>query len=207
MGRGVGLVATMAAIVLGMLVSSAKGNYDAQSNSLIEMSGDIMLLDRILANYGPETKSSRDALRKVTVSVRDEVQSKGSSQLATPIPEAELFYHQIQQLAPKNDAQRALQLQALNTAIGIGRTRWSLYEQTTRSVPLPLLAVLVLWLTIIFISFGMFAPSNPTAVFTLAISALSVSGAVFLILEMYRLQGLIRVSTAPLEAAIAGLSQ
>jgi hypothetical protein len=45
--------------------------------------------------------------------------------------------------------------------------------------------VLVFWPTVIFISFGLFAPRNATVVATLLICALSVSAAIFLILEMH----------------------
>src|SRR5258706_2839022 len=64
---GMGLVGTMAALVLGLLVASAKGSYDAQSSELTQMSANIVLLDRILAHYGPEAKQTRDMLRHETV--------------------------------------------------------------------------------------------------------------------------------------------
>jgi hypothetical protein len=90
----------------------------------------------------------------------------------------------------------------------LGKTRWLMFEQSTISVSLPLLIVLVLWLTVIFISFGIFAPFNATVVVSLLVSALSVSGAIFLILEMYEpYGGLIKISSAPLRAALAQLGQ
>ena len=57
-----GLVATMAALVLGLLVTSAKSYYDAQSAELTQMSAKVILLDRLLAHYGQETKEVRDLL-------------------------------------------------------------------------------------------------------------------------------------------------
>jgi membrane-bound ClpP family serine protease len=81
-------------------------------------------------------------------------------------------------------------------------------EQRVNSVSSPLLIVLLFWLTIIFTSFGLFAPRNATVVVSLLVSALSVSGAVFLILEMYSpYAGLIHVSSAPLRAALTHLSK
>ena len=83
-----------------------------------------------------------------------------------------------------------------------------MYEQSASSVPLPLLVVLVLWLTIIFISFGLFAARNATVIASLFVSALSVSCAILLILEMYKpFEGLIQISSAPLRAALAHLGQ
>ena len=203
-----GLVATMTALVLGLLVASAKGSYDAQSAELTQMSANIALLDRVLAVYGPETKEARGLLRGAVVHALDQMWSKDSTG-ALPLPSGgEILYEKIQGLSPKNDAQRSLQGQALNMAIDLGKTRWLMYEQAITSVSMPLLVVLVLWLTVIFISFGLFAPFNATVVSSLLVSALSVSGAIFLILEMYGpYSGLIQISSAPLRAALAHLGQ
>ena len=105
--------------------------------------------------------------------------------MATQPGGGEIVYEIIQGLSPKNDAQRSLQGQALSLAMDLGKTRWLMYEQAATSVSRPMLVVLVLWLTFIFISFGLFAPFNGTVVCSLFVSALSVSGAIFLILEMY----------------------
>jgi len=208
---GMGLVGTMAALVLGLLVASAKGYYDAQSAELTQMSTNVVLLDRLLAQYGPETKEARTLLRGAVDRMLDQIWSKGgarASGLQPPFAAAEPVYAKIQGLSPKDDAQRSLQSQALSIAMDLRKTRWLMYEQETRSVSLPLLVILVLWLTIIFISFGLFAPFNATVVSSLFASALSVSGAIFLILEMYRpYSGLIQISGAPLHAALAHLGQ
>ena len=200
---GMGLVGTMAALVLGLLVASAKGSYDAQSTELTQMSANIGMLDRALALYGPETKEIRVLLRGAIGRMTDQMWSRNS-----PVPPSaaggEILFEKIQGLTPKNDPQRSLQSQALSIAVDIGKTRWLMYEQAITSVSLPLLVVLVLWLTVIFISFGLFAPFNATVVSSLLVSALSVSGAIFLILEMYSpYSGLIRISSAPLRAAIS----
>jgi hypothetical protein len=184
---GMGLVGTMAALVLGLLVASAKGSYDAQSAELTQMSANIALLDRGLALYGPETKEERALLRGAVVRILDQMWSKdGASSSPTAAPSGgEILYEKIQGLSPKNGTQRSIQGQALSIAVDIGKIRWLMYAQQATSVSMPLLSVLVLWLTLIFISFGLFAPFNATVVASLFVSALSVSGAVFLILEMY----------------------
>jgi len=207
---GVGLVGTMAALVLGLLVASAKGSYDNQSAELTQMSANIALLDRGLALYGPETKETRALLRGAVVRILDQMWSKdgaSSSPMAAPSG-GEILYEKIQGLSPKNDTQRSIQSQALSIAVDIGKTRWLMYAQQATSVSMPLLVVLVLWLTVIFISFGLFAPFNGTVVSSLLVSALAVSGAIFLILEMYSpYSGLIQISSAPLRAALAHLGQ
>jgi hypothetical protein len=92
--------------------------------------------------------------------------------------------------------------------VGVGQARWLLFEQQGSSLSMPFLVVVVFWLTIIFVSFGAFAPSNATVVATLFVCALSVSGSIFLVLEMDRpFTGLIQISDAPLRHALAQLGR
>ena len=207
---GMGLVATMAALVLGLLIASAKGSFDTQANELTDMSSRIVLLDRVLAHYGPEAKDARDALRS---SVEHAVewasikQAIDSSEFEAN-KNGEVLYDKIQGLSAKDETQRSIQGQALNIVMSLGQTRWLMAEQRTNSISVSMLAVLIFWLTIIFISFGLYAPRNATVVVSLFVSAISVSGAIFLILEMYSpYEGLIHVSTAPLRAALTHLGR
>ena len=135
---GMGLVGTMAALVLGLLVASAKGSYDAQSAELTQMSANIDLLDRALALYGPETKEMRDLLRGVVARILDQMWSKdgtGASPVAPTAAGGEILYEKIQGLSPKNDTQRSLQGQALSIAVDIGKTRWLMYAQQRPRFP------------------------------------------------------------------------
>jgi Protein of unknown function (DUF4239) len=207
---GMGLVGTMAALVLGLLVASAKSSYDAQSNELTQVSANIIQLDHVLARYGPEAKEVRDQLRGAVVGVVERVWPRDHSRpsVLQPSSATESLYDRIQQLSPKDNVQRSLQAEALSMASSVSQTRWLMYEQTSGSVPMPMLVILVLWLAIIFLSFGLFAPRNATVVASLFISALSVSCAILLILEMYKpFEGLIQISGAPLYAALARLGQ
>ena len=161
--------------------------------------------------YGPETKETRALLHGAVVRILDQMWSKDGTNASGFAPTSaggEILYDKMQGLSPKNDTQRSLQGQALSMAMDLGKTRWLMYEQAITSVSMPLLVVLVLWLAVIFISFGLFAPFNGTVVASLFVSALSVSGAIFLILEMYTpYEGVIQLSSAPLRAAIAHLGQ
>jgi hypothetical protein len=208
---GMGMVATMAALVLGLLVASAKNFFDAQSNELTQMSANVILLDRVLAHYGPETKEARDLLRGAVGRTLDLIWHQDHQQPSQMEPTAaggEILYDKIQALSPQNDVQGALKAQASSMAIDLGKLRWLMFEQENTSVSLPLLAVLVFWLAIVFASFGLFAPPNVTVIATLFLCALSVSGAIFLILEMYTpFQGLMQLSSAPLRNALAHLGQ
>ena len=208
---GTGLIGTMTALLLGLLVASAKSFYDTQSSELTEMSAKIVLLDRVLAHYGPETKEVRDLLHGAVARTLDGLWPKDGRQHPQMEPTAaggEILYDKIQELSPKNDTQRSLQAQTLNMAIDLGKMRWLMFAQGGSFVSMPMLAMLVLWLAIIFASFGLFAPRNATTIATLFFCALSVSGAIFLIMEMYTpFQGLMQISSAPLRNALAHLGQ
>jgi hypothetical protein len=209
---GMALIATLSALVLGLLIASAKGSYDAQRGEVTSMSADIILLDRILARYGPEASAAREVLRRTAVAL-DRSWSQGTSRSARLDSRevqsgANSFYEKIQELAPHNDFERLLQSQALQTAYNIGQARSLLLQQAGSSVPLPFLVVMVFWLTVIFTSFGLFAPRNPAVIATLVVCALSVSGAIYLILELDNpFAGLMRISAAPLHNAIAQIGQ
>ena len=208
---GMSLIATLTALVLGLLIASAKSYYDTQSSELTEISAKVVLLDRVLAHYGPETKEDRDLLRNAIARMLEGLWPKDSGQHPQVLPTAaggEIIYDKIQELSPRNDTQRSLQAQALSMGIDIAKMRWMMFEQAGSFVSIPLLAVLVFWLATIFTSFGMFAPRNATTLATLFVCALSVSGAIFLILEMYSpFQGLMQISSAPLRNALAHLGQ
>jgi uncharacterized membrane protein YjjP (DUF1212 family) len=209
---GMALIATMSALVLGLLIASAKSSYDAQSNEVTQMSANIIQLDRIMARYGSETKEARAVLRRTALSLdRDwsEATSRSEKIDSTQMRAgAASFYEKIQELAPRDDFQRSVQSQALQIAFDIGRTRSLLLEQAGSSIPTPFLVVMVFWLTVIFTSFGMFAPYNATVIATLFVCALSVSGAIFLIQELDSpFAGLMQISDIPLRNAVAHLGQ
>ena len=208
---GIALIATMAALVLGLLIASAKSTYDTRRSQLLQVSADVILLDRLLANYGPETKETRALLqRSVTVALAQFWPENGSQSVKIDrrTSSVEALFDNIQRLSPQSDAQRFLQSQALTMVLDLGRTRVLLFEQLDSSIPVPFLIVLVFWLAIIFASFGLFAPPNATVIAAFFVCALSVSGALFLILQLDRsFEGLIQVSSAPLRAALAQLGQ
>lgn len=210
---GMGLIATMSALVLALLIASAKSSHDTQNGEIVQMSADFIQLDRVLAHYGPETKDARGLLRTIVARGFDAVETNGNYRPAR-LDAAEVkigadsFFEKIQQLTPGNDTQRSLHEQAMQIGAELGRTRALLLEQTGGSIPMPFLVVLVFWFTVIFISFGLFAPPNATVIAVLFVCSLSVAGAILLILELDRpFEGLIQISDAPLRSALAHLRQ
>lgn len=208
---GAGIIGTMAALVLGLLVASAKGNYDTQNNEVLDASAKLALLDRVLAQYGPEARSTREQLRQVVghaLEQRWPAEGSVGEHLGTESPGPEALFGMIQDLRPADDAQRTLKSQAISIAMSLAQTRWLLYAQEENSVSTPLVVIVVFWLTINFISIGLFAPSNATVISTLFLCAVAVSGAIFLILEMYLpFHGLIHISSAPLQNVLSQLGK
>jgi hypothetical protein len=208
MKLGLGLIGTMAALVLGLLIAFTTSSFKARSGELEQMAANIMQLDRVLARYGPEANDARHLLRDAVAGALNRLWPKESSGPASlqPIAGWVALDNGIRDLSPQNDAQRTLQAEALRTATDLVGTRWLLFEQRGSSIPTPFLFVLGFWLTIIFVCFGLFAPLNATLVVTQFVCALSVSGAIFLILEMDTpLSGFIQNSSAPLRTALANI--
>lgn len=210
---GMGLIATMTALVLGLMIATAKSSYDAQDEAVKHTAAKVLLLDRMLSNYGPETKQARELLRKIVASRLEAIWPENRLQRASlDAPEAVFIQRGIEarilQLSPQNDAQRWLQSQALQVSRDIMETRWLVLGSLGSSIPVPFLVVVVFWLTIIFGSFGLFAPRNATVIAVLLLCALSVAGSIFLILEMNRpFEGAMKISSAPLRYALSHLGQ
>jgi len=210
---GTGLIATLAAMVLGLLVSSAKGTLDAMNTELMQTGAKIIMLDRVLAKYGPESKDVREKLRGSVAGTINRIwpedKSKNVSLRAIETSSAlEQFQDKLAGLSPRSDIQRQLQSQAQQIATEIAQSRWILIEQTQQALPTAFLVVLVFWLTILFAGFGLQSPGNATVIAVLFVCAVSVSGAVFLILEMNTpLTGIIKVSSAPLQKALENIGR
>lgn len=196
-----GLVATMAALILGLLVASAKDSYDKESSGVTEMAAKTIFLDRVLANYGTEASDARALFRRTVEVIHQRMWPGKTSERPQLDPSAsrgEAVYTAIQNLSPKNDLQTALKSQALSTATDLGQLRWQEFEQAESSISSPLLYLLTFWLAILFISFGLFSPSNGTVIAAMMLAAFSVAGAVYLILELSTpFSGIMQISDAP----------
>lgn len=209
---GIGIIGTMAALVLGLLVGSATSSYNSQRNELLELSAKVVLLDRILAHYGPEAQPVRTTLRSTVLRAIDRIWPSERSRSAQLAPAtgrgAEALFDGIEGLAPKNDVQRALKPEAAAIVANLAETRWLIFEQSESGVSLPLLVVMVFWFTMTFIGFGLFSPRNATVITTLLVCALSVAGAIVLVVELYTpFEGIVRLSSEPLRLAAAHLGQ
>jgi hypothetical protein len=209
---GTGLIGTIAALVLGLLIASAKGTYDTQSAQVTQMTSNVILLDNLLEQYGPETNDLRNLLRRGIVVAADRMWREKGSEVAKAHPfeataAGDAFFAKLQQLSPQNDSQRSLQARAIQIATDIAQTRLLLFAQTNNSIPMPFLVVLIFWLTIIFGSFGLFAKPSTTVFGSLFVFGLSAAAAIYLVLELGQpFAGLMQISSAPLRSALTPLS-
>jgi hypothetical protein len=206
---GVGLVTTMFGLLLSLQLSAGKTYFDNQERDVTLMASTTLLLDNILEEYGPESRETREILRDSVTNFLAQVWRKEPSAASIWIPkDGFVFFDKIQELSPKDDDQRSKRTLALGMAIDLRRMRWVTGSRIRSSTAMPLMIVEVFWGTIIFVSFGLLAPFGVTAVVSLALCALAVSSAFFLIEEMNRpFSGVIRVSSAPIREALKYLVQ
>jgi hypothetical protein len=206
---GTGLIGTIAALVLGLLIASANTTYQTQNSQIQQLTANIIVLDRTLAQYGPETDLVRNLLRRAVPAVADRIWRESGSESAKAVPfEASgaglSFYDEILKLTPQNDTQRSLQARSIDAAQDLAKTRLLLFAEAGMTIPMPFLVVLVSWLVIIFGSYSLFADNNATTIIALSIFALSASASIFLILELSQpFTGLMMISSEPLRNALA----
>lgn len=210
---GIGLVATMTALLLGLVTAAAKRSFDDLEQAIHHSAAEILTLDRALARFGPEADEVR-ATVKGGVAHRSEAtwpsDASKNAELESPEETAKIesVEDRIRALAPKNEAQRGLQTRALALIEKILESRWLILGSQHSSVPTPFLVALTFWLSVTFTIFGVFAPRNATVIGILLVCAFSVASAVFMILEMDGpFEGFLRVSADPLRYALSRLGQ
>src|SRR6516164_5448555 len=194
------LVGTLTGMALGLLIGSAKSYYDTQSNELTQASADVALLGRLLQNYGTEANQAQDSLRLAVERILEENWPTDRGENHKPLPKGghiQEVYEQLRTLAPKDQEHRMMQSEALGLLRNLAQLRWLIIAQSSTTIMRPLLYVMIFWMTSIFVSWGLFSQANTMSVTTFLVTALCVSGAVFLILELYTpYTGWLRISSA-----------
>ena len=208
-----GLIATIAALVLGLLISSAHSSFAAQQAIVQHLSVDYYQIDRILDRFGADAADDRTLLHNIVASDIDRIWAKdqGAAPEYAPLSverEGGRLFDGIAGLPVKTDLERFGQSRALQLLASVAETRRLLTEQSRGSLSSPFLIVLISWLAVLFFGFGLFTRINATVVVALVVGCLSVAGAIFLILEMNQpYGGWMQVSSAPLRDALAQMSR
>ncbi len=209
---GAGMISMMSALVLGLLVSAAKDTFDSTNAAIVQNSAKAILLDRVLAAYGPEAKEMREALRLAVVSGLEllwpeEGVQDSLSQFEKRVA-MEKLAQKIRVLKPQTEVQRSLQAQALGLSNEMLLSRWVQIEQAQVPLPTAFLVILLFWLTMLYTSFGLLAPHNGTVITAMFVGALALATALFLILEMSRpMSGSMKASSAPMRKALEFLGK
>jgi hypothetical protein len=209
---GVGLLATLSAVAISLMIASAKTSYDTQDAHFRQFSADVILTDQLLAQYGPEAVKVRKLMRIAVPAALDRIwreKAVGAAQsnAFSTSSVAEQLYDAIEALSPANDAQRLLKPRIDHAAADIARARLLMFADVDTPIQRPFLLILVFWLTVIFISFSLFVEPGPVVLVAMLIFALSVASALFLVADLSRpFSGLMQISNVHLREALAPLN-
>jgi Protein of unknown function (DUF4239) len=210
-----GIMGTLAALVLGLLIANAQSSFAARQSEINQLTANVILLDTLLKQYGDDAHNARLSLRNAIPRVADRIWREGQSAEAVAsqsssfqaAAEGEGFYQQIQNLAPSTDNQREIRDRLLQVTVDTAQERFLLFSHLGSSIPAPFLVVLLFWLAVLFASFALLARPNATTLASLIVCALSVSGAIFLILELDEpFSGFMSIDSEPLLHALPALS-
>jgi len=197
---GAGFLSTLAALVIGLMIASAKNTYDSQNTNIRQLGTNAVLVDQMLTQYGPEAKAARTLLREIIPSAtlriwQENAAGKGGGSAFVVSEMAERFYNAVEGLKPATPEQTSLKSRIIQLTIDIGRTRLLVFTQGDDAIPLPFFVVLVFWLVVIFASFSLFAEPSPIVLASTLVFALSVSSALFLIVDLsHPFEGFMQIS-------------
>lgn len=206
------LVATMSALVLGLLISSAKSSFETQNGNILQVVADVIQLDQALARYGPETQPLRERFRDAVTAMHDMTWSDSGIRTEALDPSlmsarSLALFNDLQALQPTTEPQREARATAMQLGRQIASLRMQIFQQVGGQIPWPFFLVLIFWLAMLFLGFGLFSRFNPTVIVAMLAGALAVASAMFLILELNQpYTGLLQISDAPLRQAIGHLA-
>jgi hypothetical protein len=203
-----GMLSVLAALVLGFLIASVKNGFDNTDSQIRHFAATLILLNETLKDYGLETEPARDLLRRYTARAIDD---NWPADRSTPVQVEDrqsgalLDSLRLTVLAlPADEPLRAaLRTDAAALVESALETRWLSIESVSSSIQPAFMAILIAWITLIFISFGYNAPRNTTVAITFGLGAMALASCIFLIIEMDgAFDGLITVSSAPMHRAL-----
>ena len=205
------LFVVMTSLVLGLMINSAKNTFESIDRNVHTYATELILLDRSLRQYGPETAEVRQPLvAYVQRQTNNWTEANETPLVANRLSERLLteISTRLNALQPADAAHVSLLEDAHQHLQKVVELRWALIEQSEGTIPRPLIVMLVAWLVLIFASFGFRAPRNAITIETFVVSAALIAGALYLILDMdVPFSGPIQISPAPLERALAELQR
>jgi hypothetical protein len=223
----VGMLVTFAALVLGLLTASAKTVFDTNTDDIRGYATQLIQLDDTLRQYGVEGDTARQLLRAYTAAAiastwPNEPRPAGnyyptinasegnphnldSHKLGDMLGQAQ---RDVREMQPHDGFHQKLVVEALAQFDRLLQQRWKLVEESHGKISSPFDRILVFWLTIIFLCFGLIAPRNALSLVTITLGALSIASALYLILDLDTpFTGAIIIPSQPLRDALAYLSR
>ena len=202
-----GFLSTLAALVIGLMIASAKNSYDGQNTNIRQLGTNAVLVDQMLVKYGPDAKAARTLLRETIPSAtariwRENIQGTDGATFVVS-GTAERFYNAVEGLKPANAEQTSLKSRIIAITTEMGRTRLEVFTQNDNAIPVPFFIVLMFWLVVIFASFSQLAEPSPIVIASILVFAISVSSALFLIVDLsHPFEGLMQISNHHLHMAL-----
>ncbi|OWW04213.1 hypothetical protein ATY81_17195 [Rhizobium sp. R72] len=206
------VVGTLSALALGFLVASAKTTFDDAETELKTSAARLVLLDRVLAQYGPETAEARKKLAELVEARIEQSWGGIAGQVIATTATNDLGIEPVQTivraLIPEDSVHRLLKMRALEVSGDIAEAHWLVLETGNEGLPTAFLVVLTFWLIVIFLTFGLLSPQNGTVISIVIVCAISVGGAIFIVIDMaHPYGGLIYVSDEPLRVALSRMGR
>lgn len=201
------IVGTLSALVIGLMISTANSSFSTRSSEVSRIAVDIVRINRVMLRYGPEAEDARVQLRNYAKAKMQELfpaVGEPSQSTEATVGMMEATQESILLLVPTDPRQRWLRSQALTLSNDVLQARWLLAEQRASNIPMPFLILLIFWLSLVFASFGLFAPRNATTIAVFCLCSVAVSGGITMILELDSpFSGLVHVSGEPMRQALA----
>jgi hypothetical protein len=202
-----GVVGTLTALVLSLLIATASSTFNTRNQEITVIAAKVIQLDRLLRRYGPEADDERDLLRRYMAMRLKDLFPQGSAKPVLQNPRTIALFEELEDrlaaMEGHSTQQRWLLSQAQALTTDLTEVRWLLVEQEVLGIPVPVLLVVLFWLCLLFMSFGLFSPPNATITVVLFLCAVAVAGAIQTILDLSRpFEGVVRVSGQPLRHAL-----
>jgi hypothetical protein len=203
----VGLVSTMTALMLSLLISSAKASYDSTSREVNAMRADIVMADLLLAQYGPPANAARRDVRSAVNQLVQRLWAPSAHGAHLVLTSGWMkVVGDLEGLPNQTDAERSLHRSLDGVVDRLTQTRAHLFAESGTSLPRPFVVFVTLWLTVIFVSYTLFGKVNPTVMVFLFLCAPSSAGALYLVGELNTpFTGILHLSKSSLEDALPPL--
>ena len=201
------MLATLSAVVLGLLTGSSMSSLAEKEGELRSAGVQFIMLDRTLAEYGPETADTRVLLKQILAERIGQIwPEEGSAVSLTALGSGagiNLVQRDLFALTPQTEQQRWLRSNALEMTSKIAESRWTTIEQIGSRFPWAFFIVVVAWLAVIFASFGLFAPRNASMTAALLVAAAALAVPIFMMLEMDQpYGGVVKIPSTSLRVAL-----